>query len=262
VSRVQQNYHEPGIAKAQGEMYFYGMKNTHPFLLAAFLCLFLAPACSKKSGSSAQTCQIITVTDQLGTGTTTYNITYNNSGQISTEQYATGGQNYNRVFTYLGSTEMISTSTGTNTVIDSVTLNSDGLIVTDYETIGTTLNVTTNTYSGTELQKQVQVQNGGTPSTTTYTWTNGDLTGSSSSTGTSTYTYNTKASEAGDYWSIVQLVNYGSSFVKTAHQLAGYQIGTTVENVNYTYDNTGKITAVTGTSGTSVETISYQYTCN
>jgi hypothetical protein len=237
------------------------MKNRSPFTLVVLLCLFLTPSCSKKS-SPAQVCQIITVTDQSGSSTTTYNITYNNAGQISTEQYAISGTNYNRVFTYIGSTEMISTSDGTSIVTDSITLNSDGLIATDYNTNGTNVTVTTNTYSGTELQKQVEVLNGGTPSTTTFTWTNGDVTSGSTSSGNSTYTYNTKASENGDYWSIVQLINYGSPFVKTAHQLIGYQVGTSVENVNYTYDNTGKITEVTGTTGSNVENISYQYSCH
>ncbi len=102
------------------------------------------------------------------------------------------------------------------------------------------------------------------------TWTNGDLTSGSSSGGNSTYSYNTKSSESGDYWSIIQLINYGSSFVRTTHQLTGYQVGLTVENVNYTYDNAGKITAVTGTavrvskvSGISIPvTSSYPYSCN
>jgi hypothetical protein len=237
------------------------MKNSIHFSLVALLCLFLTPSCSKKS-SPAQVCQIITVTDQNGSSTTTYNITYNNAGQISTEQYSIGTTNYNRVFTYIGGTEMIATSDGTTTVADSITLNSDGLIVSDYNTNGVSVTVTTNTYSGSELQKQVVTPSGGAPSTTTFTWTNGDVTGGASGSGNSTYTYNTKASENGDYWSIVQLINYGSSFVKTAHQLTGYQVGTSLENVNYTYDNTGKITEVTGTTGTNVENISYQYSCN
>lgn len=237
------------------------MKNRSPFALVALLCLFLSPSCSKKS-SPAPVCQIITVSDQLGATTTTYNITYNNAGQISTEQYSSGGINYNRVFTYIGSTEMIATSDGTNTITDSITLNSDGLVVSDYNTFQTTVSVTTYTYSGTELQKEVQVVNGGTPATTTFTWANGDLTSGSSSGGNSTYSYNTKSSESGDYWSIIQLINYGSSFVRTTHQLTGYQVGLTVENVNYTYDNAGKITAVTGTAGSSIESIGYQYSCN
>jgi hypothetical protein len=229
----------------------------------ALLCLFLSPSCSKKSSSPAQTCQIITVTDQLGTSTTTYNITYNNAGQISTEQYNQNSTPYSRVFTYIGSTEIMTTSGGTSTVTDSITLNSNGMIESDYETDGTNLSVTTYTYSGTEVQKSVNVTNGGAPTTSTFTWTNGDLTGGSlSGSGTATYTYNTMASEEGDYWYIAQLINYGGFFVKTAHQLAGFQVGTTIENVSYTYDNTGKITALTGTSGSTIETIGYQYSCN
>jgi hypothetical protein len=237
------------------------MKTAFPFLIVATLSLFITPSCSKKSSSPAQTCQIITVTDQQGTSSTTYNITYNNAGQISTEQYVESGVTYNRVFTYIGSIEMLSTSDGTTTITDSITLNSDGLIQSDYNTNQSNITVTTYTYSGTEVQKAVQVVNGGAPTTTTYTFTNGDLTSSSGSPNI-TYTYNTQASEAGDYWQIVQLINYGASFVRTAHQLAGYSYTGNVENINYTYDNTGKITTVTGTSGANVETITYQYSCN
>lgn len=238
------------------------MKIALPILIVSLACLFVTPSCSKKS-SPAQTCQIITITDVNGSTTTTYNITYNNAGQISTEQYTEGATNYSRVFTYIGSTEIMTTTGGTSTITDSINLNSNGMIGSDYETDGTNTNVTTYTYSGTELQKSVSVYDGGTPSTSTYTWTNGDLTaGSTGGSSSGTYTYNSKASETGDYWSIVQLVNYGATYVRTAHQLAGYQVGTTVENINYAYDNSGKITTVTGTTGSNVETITYQYTCN
>src|SRR5580692_10548168 len=173
------------------------MKKACPLLIVAALCLFISPSCSKKSGSPAQTCQIITVTDQQGTSTTTYNITYNNAGQISTEQYTLSGVPYNRVFTYIGNIEMMATSNGTTTVTDSITLNSDGLILSDYNTDQTNISVTTYTYSGTELQKAVSVVNGGAPTTTTYTFANGDLTASTGSPNI-TYSYNTKASESGD----------------------------------------------------------------
>jgi hypothetical protein len=237
------------------------MKNIFPLIVVALSCLVLSPSCSKKSGSPAQTCRIITITDQNGASTTTYNITYNNAGQISTEQYSISGTAYNRVFTYIGNIEMVATSDGTTTITDSVTLNSDGLIASDYNTNQTNITVSTYTYSGTEVQKAVTVVNGGAPATTIYTFANGDLTSSSGSPNI-TYTYNTKASEIGDYWQVIQLINYGASFVRTAHQLAGYQYTGTVENINYTYDNTGKITVVTGTTGANVETITYQYSCN
>lgn len=235
------------------------MKKVAPFLIVTTLCLFLTPSCGKKNNT--RTCQIITVTDSYGTSTTTYNVTYNNSGQISTEQYSDGANNYSRVFTYIGSTEMMTTSGGPSTITDSISLNGNGMIGSDYETDGTNTAVTTYTYSGTELQKSVTVYDGGAPSTSTYTWTNGDLASSTTGGSSQTFTYNSKTSEEGDYWQIVQLIDYGASFVRTAHQLSGYQSGTTIENINYAYDNSGKITGVTGTTGTNVENIGYQYSC-
>jgi hypothetical protein len=238
------------------------MKTAFPLLIIAILSLFVTPSCSKKSSSTTPTCQIITVTDQLGTSTTIYNITYNNAGQISTEQYNQSGTAYSRVFTYIGSQEIMTTSGGASTITDSMTINSDGFIESDYQTDGSSQTVTNYTYSGNELQKSVSVTNGGTPSTTTYSCTNGDLTSGNVNGEAATYTYNTTASEEGDYWYIAQLINYGGFIVKTAHQLTGFELGTTIENVSYTYDNTGKITALTGTSGSTVENITYQYSCN
>jgi hypothetical protein len=238
------------------------MKKLHVILIVLVFSQLIAPSCSKKSSGSTPACQIITIVDQLGTTTTTFNITYNNAGQISTEQYVNSGTNYNKVFTYISSTENITTNNGTTTTTDSITQNSDGLIESDYNQSGTTQTVSLYTYSGTELQKEVTTVNGGTPVTTTYTWSNGNPVSSSDGTTTTTYTYNTKPTEVGDYFQIVQLLNYGGTFVKTANQLTGYSVGSTIENVNYTYDNTGKITALTGTSGSTVENITYQYSCN
>src|SRR5580700_1110316 len=144
------------------------MKTILPILLIAMVSLFVSPSCSKKSSSPAQTCQIITVSDQLGSSTTVYNITYNNAGQISTAQYNQNSTAYSRVFTYIGSTEIMVTSGGGSTITDSMTLNSDGFIESDYQTDGTNLTVTNYTYSGTELQKSVSTTNGGTPTTSTY----------------------------------------------------------------------------------------------
>jgi len=236
---------------------------TPSILIVAILSLFLSPSCSKKSNSHTQTCQIITVTDQYGTSTTTYNITYDNNNRISTEQYTSSGTATSRVFTYLGNTVIVATTAGTVNARDSLTINSDGLIASDYYSDNNSNSSNTiYTYSGTEVLKSVLTQGANPPTTSTYTWTNGDMTAANQNGTNSTYTYNTKASQSGDYWQIVQLVNFGGFFVRTAHQLAGYQTGTTIENINYTYDNTGKITNVTGTQNTTVENITYQYLCN
>ena len=132
------------------------MKNITAFLMVLLLALFISPSCSKKSSSSTPTCRIVTLTDQQGTATTTYNITYDNSGRISTEQYVSNGVTTNQVFTYIGNTEIMSTSSGTSDTQDSITLNSDGLIASDYYSNSSGgSSVTTYTYSGTELQKAV-----------------------------------------------------------------------------------------------------------
>jgi hypothetical protein len=237
------------------------MKKLHIILIVLVLSQLIVPSCSKKS-SPAPTCQIITILDQNGATSTSYNITYNNQGQISTEQYSSGSTNTTKVFTYSGNTEMIATATGAATSTDSITLTSDGLMARDVFTNSGGQTVTTYTFSGQEVQKSVTVANGGTPTTTVFNFTNGDLTSFTDGTNTTTVTYNSKPTAAGDYWQVIQLVNYGAPFVKTTHQLAGISTGTMVTNVNYTYDNSGKVTALAATSGASIENISYQYSCN
>jgi hypothetical protein len=238
------------------------MKNIITLLIVTAGCIFLSLSCSKKS-SNKQTCQIVTVTDQVGSATaTTYNLTYDNSGRISTEQYGSTGSSTTRVFTYIGSTEEVTTTDGSSSTTDSIVLNSDGLMEADYFTGGGVQSVTIYTYNGTECIKAVTTPNGGTPSTTTLTWTNGDLTSLSDGSSTQTYSYNTKPTAQGDYFQILQLVNYGAVFIRNTHQIIAFQSGSTIEDFNYTSDNTGKITSLTGTGGSNVETISYQYTCN
>jgi hypothetical protein len=160
---------------------------------------------------------------------------------------------------------MISTSnSGSVTATDSVVFNSDGLI--SYSMVKDASNnktVNIYTYSGTQLQKSTYQYNGGAITTTTYTYTNGDLTGSSDGTSTAVYSYYTDKTFAdGDYLKLVELINYGGLYVKNAHLIKGFQQGSTVENFNYTFDNTGKITGVTATSGSTIENVTYQYSCN
>jgi|GEM_PF-2026804 hypothetical protein len=255
-----------GIDRRAAKVYICRVKAISHLLIVAIACLFVSPSCSKKSSNPnpSQTCQIITVTDQNGTTATTYHLTYNNAGQISTEKYSIGGVVYTRVFTYTGNTEIMTTLGGPAPITDSITLNSDGLIQSDYYSEAYNRIVTTYTYSGAEVQTMItRANDGSTPDTTTYTWTNGDLTGSTlSGSGTTFYTYYITASEPGDYWSVIQLINNGGYFLKTVHQLASNQLGSTIVSINYTYDNTGKVTLVSVTNGGNVETFSFQYACH
>jgi hypothetical protein len=238
------------------------MKKLNSVLFVLIAGLLIIPSCSKKS-SPAQTCRIITIQD-VQASTTTYNITYNNQGQISTLQSVSGSTTTNKVFTYSGNTELIVTTSGGSSTTDSITLNSSGLILSDLNVNGANKNLTTYTYSGTQVEKSVAQANGTGPIVTTvFTFSNGDMTGFSDGTNTASFTYDAgKPSATGDYWQIVQLVNYGAPFVKTTHLVTGYTQGSTIDNFNYSFDNTGKITSLVNTAGSNVETISYQYSCS
>jgi hypothetical protein len=245
------------------------MKTTYPLLIIAMLSLFVSPSCSKKSSSPAQTCQIITITDVLGSSTTTFNLTYDNEGRLSTEQEIGSSGTTNKVFTYSGTTELVSTTYGSGSTTDSITLNSDGLLQTDYFTDGTTENLTTYTYSGEECQKTVQTAiSGSTPAqTAVYSWTDGNATSINSGTTSDVLTYDqTKPSQAGDYFQISQLINSGGIYIKNTNLVSGFTSNTggtnTIFNFTYTSDNTGKITQLVATYGSTTETISYQYSCN
>jgi hypothetical protein len=232
-------------------------------LVTAIIILGLSPSCSKKS-SSAPNCKLITVTDAIGTSNTTINITYNNDGKISTVQQ-TGSSPATKVYTYIGNLIMIAVTAPAGNSTDSVVLNSNGLI--SYwlsRDASNNTQIYIYTYGGNgQLLKYTLQSNGGAITTTTATITNGDLTGSSDGTNVGTYTYYTdKAFADGDYIKLVQLLNFGALYIKNAHLIKGFQQGTTVENFNYNFDSSGKITGVTATSGANIEIVTYQYNCN
>jgi hypothetical protein len=239
------------------------MKRTTSVLVAAVIILGISPSCSKKS-SSTPNCKLITVTDAIGANNTTINITYNNDGKISTVQQ-TGSSPATKVYTYIGNLIMIAVTAPTGNSTDSVVLNSNGLIaywLSRDASNNTQVYIYTYGSNG-QLLKYTFQSNGGAITTTTATFTNGDLTGTSDGTNTGIYTYYTdKAFADGDYIKLVQLLNYGALYIKNVHLIKGFQQGATVENFNYSFDSSGKITGVTATNGANIETVTYQYNCN
>jgi hypothetical protein len=220
--------------------------------------MLFGPSCSKKNDSKPA-CKIVTITD-AGSSSTTFNISYNNDGKISTLQSTSGSTTTNKVFTYVNNVILISTTSGSDVATDSVVLNSDGLMTSVLHRDGSEVETINYTYSGTQLLKIVTQYNDDAPTTTTATFSNGDLTATSDG---ENFTYNTdKSSATGDYLSLIQLIQYGATFIKTSHQISGFHAGSTVENFNYTYDSNGNISGVTATNGSTVETITYQYNCN
>jgi Domain of unknown function (DUF4595) with porin-like fold len=239
------------------------MKRVALSFLALGIALFLSLSCGKKS-SPAPNCQLITITDVAGSTNVTANIAYNNDGKISTIQ-ETGTNPASKVFTYIGNLVMVATTASSGNVTDSVVLNSSGLM-TYWLSRDASSNTSAYTFtyaSNGQLLKSTQQSNAGPITTTTYTFTNGDMTGSSDGTNTAIYTYYTdKAFADGDYLKTVQIFNYGALYVKNAHLIKGFQQGSTVENFNYTFDTNGKVTGVTATNGANIENVTDQYNCN
>lgn len=238
-------------------------KITRPAIIP-ILCLFLSPACSKKS--SPTPCKLIEIVDAQGPGATTYDLRYNSGGQIATIM-ATGTNGdtlYTKTFTYSTNLIMTSMIAPAGTTTDSVVLNSAGLItysLTKAPGSNSTIDTYTENSSGQLVSSTDQV-NGGAITTTTYTFAGGDLVSSFDGSVTTTYSYYTDKSFAdGDPLKVAQLLATGGLYIKNEHLLKSIEIGGATESFAYTFDSDGKITGITKTSGSPIETFSDQYDC-
>lgn len=239
------------------------MKKIIIFSVALVAILFFSSSCSKKSNPApAPVCKLTGILQLTGAEVDTFKISYGNDGRISTSVESEKNNTITKVFTYIGTVMLISTnnSDGTGSSTDSIVLNSDGNMVLDLNYTGSDKLLTTYTYSGGQLQQIVVKKNDDAAVSNTVTYANGDLVGISNGT---VYTYNaSKASTIGDYNHLAQLIVYGAPIGETAHQMTGYKVGSTVANLNYAYDNTGKISGVTLTQGSNVTVFDYTYDCN
>jgi YD repeat-containing protein len=233
---------------------------------SAALALALCLSCNKNSSSKTSSCQLITITDVFGGTTTTYNLSYNTSGQLASVE-ATGDTNYSKVLIYNGDQLIATTSDRFGSLItrDSIELNSGGLVMSDRQ-VDNMGNVTTYTFNpgsnGEPASANIDIE--GTPLLYTFTFTDGDLTSLNTGTQNLVYTFNdNKAFMPGDVVYVQQLLEFGAFYYKDTHQVASLEEGTTTQTYNYTYDASGNITTVTAVSGTStVETLTYTYNCN
>jgi len=240
------------------------MKSTLLYCAALLILFTQLPACSKKSSSPpsivANSCKLTGINGVSANGLETYSITYNSDGKVSTIVQSSSGSTLKMTYTYSGNVILMISSGYTNgdVVTDSVVVNSDGLMLSDLERniFGTSL--TTYTYTGTEVASSIFQEAGQTPSATTFTFTNGDLTGAAP---TNIYTYSDKPSAPGDYIQILQLIVYAAPYIKTAHQCTSYTSNGETSNFTYAYDSTGKITQMVVT-GSSDFTFNYSYDCN
>jgi hypothetical protein len=181
------------------------MKSILLYCAALLILLTQMPACSKKSSSSpstaANSCKLTGINAVGGNALETCSITYNSDGKVSGIVQSSPGSTLTMTYAYSGNVIMMTTSGYTNgdVVTDSVVVNSDGLMLSDFERNIFDTSLTTYTYAGTEVASSIFQQGGQAPSATTFTFSNGDLTGTGT---TDTATYNDKPSAPGDYFQI------------------------------------------------------------
>jgi hypothetical protein len=236
-------------------------------ILCPLLLVLFISSCSKtrSAGVPASSCRINYITDSNNGGITSYNLSYNNLAKLSAiTQDPSGG--YTIVFAYVSNTALTTRFNGPAILeTDSIVLNAAGNpsmeIRTDSSGIRT---VYTFNYNGSgQILSSTYQYNGGTVTTTVYTYTNGDPTSYTDGVNTTTLSFDlSKPSAPGDYLYISQLFSLGTQFLKSKHLNQGLQQGSTTVNFTYTFDSLGNIKSLGATSGASVQSISYQYQCN
>lgn len=236
------------------------------FLIATISSVFIISC--KKDSDTKPTCRIITMTETTSSGSTIYNITYNNDGKISTLNRS-GSSVTNKVFNYSGNTIIITSTDGSGTFSgrDSITIDGRGkpLNIRQFsDQAGTSWSNFSFEYNGDDLLKFHQTSNSSsTPITNVATYSNGNMTSLQSTSSVATLEYFTdKNVQPGDYLEISSLVQYGVTIYPHKKLLKTISSGSSITNFNYEMNPDGMISKVTATSASSVSTLTYQYQCN
>lgn len=237
------------------------------FLMASLL-MTGAMACKKSSSSatgSGTTCKIIGVTDNYNGAIANYNIRYDSIGEI-TGVTAKGAVNFFRSISY-GSNIIYVTSSDTLGFInelDTLTLDTNGRITSIHQYYPATRShsdMIMAYITGTKLGYTTFTNNIGA-NTTSYGWTNGDMTQANSAGAVVNYAYNNMGVQDGDGLKIKMLLHYGTSYIKNAHLVSSVKVNANATtNHSYTLNNNGNIAIATATDGSITETLTYQYQC-
>lgn len=238
----------------------------HKFtLVVAILGSMMVLSCHKHSDHPASGSCKLTGLQVKGNGfTENYVMTYGSDGKLSTVQYSDGSTFFTRSFTYSGSLIIINI-TGSSPAIDTVFLNSNGdadHIVMHYGV--NMFSQYTFTYDGNrQLTSSTAYTAGGGTITATYQYNNGDITEVDEPGGSFSYAYYTdKASSMGDLEVLGQWVQFGVVYQKVRHLTKSSTAGNVTETLNYTFDESGKITSGSQSSGGGdTTTFTYSYDC-
>jgi hypothetical protein len=211
----------------------------------------------KKDTDIKPVCRIINVSFNPSGGP--FNLSYNSDGKISRAITGTNVTTY----TYTGNTTIVTLfDAGTFNNKKIITMNAAGLatnIRTENNIAGTDWLNDAFEYNGEEISRSTHTAStGGSPTITTYTWSNHNLVSETLGSITTTYDYYTdKPRQNGDFLSLLQLIG-GYEVYRNKNLLKSFN-GTIF---TYNVGTDGNISSAELTSGSSVSFIDYQYQCN
>ena len=233
-----------------------------------FLISFIS--CSKTNKTTpapvippVKNCKIIAASLVSGTVDTVgkYTFTYDSAGRLSGSLYRS---TYSDTvsYSYIGNRIFRSVAAGANSSVDTITLNSAGLMVQDKEVVGNSVYMTNYVYDANgELSTYTQQQNSYPPVSSSYTFNNGDNTLISSTSGSDTLTYDSsKPSVNGNLDQFNQLLYLGAYYVINKHLLISESHGTST-TYTYQFDSNANISSLKMTTGANSVTINYTYSC-
>ena len=234
------------------------------FLLVTLWFFFIS--CSKNNSAVTQTsndstCQIVTLKWVQGTDSSTTNLSYNSVGKLSKTE---DGQGSITTYTYSGN-QIFITIGGNPVYYDTTTLNNFGYI-TQFNVNSDPLKFASSFFynSDTVLSYTIFVSPlTATPDTTTYQFTDGDLTNTVSDGITSNYTYYPdKSEQPADLTIYNQTVDKGALAYKNKHLIKTYSSNSISEEYTYTFDGSNKISTITDhyVNSQSSGTIIYYFT--
>lgn len=233
-------------------------------LMAIVLCT-TAVSCSKNDDSTpepqAKECSIVSAS-----GLITATIDYTESGRVKTIVNGTERTN----FVYINATRKVRTMTtedGEFVRRRTMTLNENGQIIkvrTVYDTLGTEWSNYVFEYNGEQVTKMTYTNNNGTPAeTTTFIWSNGNLTSIIAPGGdvTTLEYYEDKPARQGDYAYLSYLLEYGQSIIKNKNLLKNHIDSFGNISFEYDFDDEDKITSFTAQRGAETGITSFGYQC-
>lgn len=223
----------------------------------------------------------VTVTGNGNPDTSFYHITYDREGRPARIQSSGGNGSGTKTYTYADTDLVVIATGGGSMTTDSVTLNSDGLMLVDVTRYSSTTGWQTTyyAYNGTEVWVSNVCDNCETPpseivtpNSWTYTWSNGNMTDmSQQATAAGTlYSYNSSPAAIGDYFSITQLLFAPAPTIMTTNQVDEYSQKYATSTVTYSHYPNGRLSgmevitsgpAMFGYGAPDTVNYSYQYQC-